>query len=178
MKYFLFVVVMGLSLAGCGEQGPGKSASTGSVSVPPAAKNRSVIKATSERPSAIPATLGSGAACQVDWVNDAPAQKAPPVTNKAKVRLVGWAADLNKGTSSQGVFIALVGPSKFYFEALSGLKRGDVVSAYKKPGLANAGWDAYADLSGVSAGAYKIQVIQVDGSSGSACDTGRSIVIN
>ena len=178
MKYFLLVIAMGLSFAGCGEQGPGKSENPGSFTVPLAAKNRSVVKATSERPSAIPAALGPGGACQVDWFNDMLAQKAAPIKEKTKVRLVGWAGNLEKGISPQEVFIMLVGPSTVYFKAFSGLKREDIFSAFKKTGLMNSGWEVYADLSEVSAGAYKVQVIQVGGPSASVCDTQRSIVIS
>jgi predicted small lipoprotein YifL len=178
MKYLLLVVAIGLSLAGCGEQGPGKSANPGSFTVPPAAKNRSVIKATSERPSTIPAALGPGGACQVDWVNDVLAQKAAPITEKTKVRFVGWAGNTEKGTSPQEVFITLVGPSTVYFKAFSGLKREDIFAAFKKRGMTNSGWEVYADLSEVAAGTYKVQVIQAEGPSASVCDTQRSIVIN
>ncbi|MFH1208656.1 MAG: hypothetical protein V1673_03775 [Candidatus Omnitrophota bacterium] len=179
MKYFLLVVTIGLSLAGCSEKEPGKAASSGSLAFPPAVKNPSFIKATSERPSVIPAVvLNVEQTCQVDWVNDVLAQKAAPITEKTKVRLIGWAGNLETGTSSREVFIKLVGPSKVYFKAFSGLKRSDVASAFKKPGLGNSGWEAYVDLSEVSAGTYKVQVIQVEGPSVSVCDPQRSIVIN
>ncbi len=179
MKHFLLVIAMGLFLAGCGEQGPGQPATPNSFEAPPVAKNRSVVKATPERPSAIPAALGSGGVCQVDWVNDVLlAKNAASIKEKTKVRLVGWAGNNEKGTSPKEVFITLVGPSAVYFKAFSGLKREDIFSAFKKPGMLNSGWEAYADLSDVSAGTYKVQVIQVEGPSASVCDTQRSIVIS
>jgi hypothetical protein len=146
---------------------------------PPASTTHSFIKATSERPSGIPAAaLETETGCQVDWINNVPAQQAASITEKTKVRLAGWAGNLKRGTSPQEIFIALEGPSKVYFRAFSGLQRPDIVSAFGKPGLVNSGWEAYVDLSGVLAGAYKAQVIQVEGPSVSVCDVQYPIVID
>ena len=177
MKSFLLLVAIGLALAGCGEKKQAPAPNASALMPSPPLKAPDFIKASTERPAAIPEKLDSTAGCQVDWVNDQLAQKPVSITDKAKVRFGGWAADTVKGTVSHEVFVALYGPAKIYFKASPGLKRLDVAAAYKKTGMENSGWEAYADLSGAAAGTYYVQVIQLEGTSGSVCDTQRTIVI-
>ncbi|MFA5167553.1 MAG: hypothetical protein WC530_03370 [Candidatus Omnitrophota bacterium] len=174
MKYLLLFVAIGLSLAGCCEKKPGEVEVAPPLSLTPP----SFIKATTECPFTILAALDPTAACSIDWVDDKTAQEATPIKEKAKVKLAGWAGNVEAGTSPQEVFVELDGPSKVYFKASPGLNRPDVAAHFKKPGLASSGWEVYADLSGVTAGTYKAQVIQVKGQSGLTCDTKRSIVVS
>lgn len=176
MNYIFLFFIMSLSFVGCSEKEPEDMAIPTSMALSslPAAN---FIKASTQRPSTIPAALDTTTGCQVDWVNNKSAKKPMTITEKARVSFVGWAGDTVKGTCPREVFIALYGPSKVYFKASLGLKRIDVSMALKKPGLENSGWEAYADLSGVAAGTYYMQVIKIENRSVSACDTQRTIVI-
>jgi hypothetical protein len=109
-------------------------------------------------------------------VNDQPAKDAS-ISDKARIKLAGWAGNVPAGTSPQQVFVDLEGPSKVYLQAAHGIKRPDVADFFKKPGLADTGWMAYADLSEMAAGAYKVRIIQVEGQSGLVCDSNESVVI-
>ena len=170
MKYPLLVAAIGLSLVGCSEKQPEKAAT------PVATPTPSFAKATTVRPAAIQSTLSLPDACRLDAVNDRPAKDAS-IPDKAKIKLVGWAANIPAGTSPQQIFVEFEGASKVYVKAVHGIKRPDVADYFKKPGLADAGWVAYADLSEAAAGAYKVQIIQVEGQSGLVCDSKNSIVI-
>lgn len=171
MKYPLLVAAIGLSLVACTEKQPEKAATSVAAPAP------SFVKASTVRPAAIQSTLSLPNVCSVDIVNDQPAKNAS-ISDKAKITLAGWAANVPAGTSPQQIFIEFEGASKVYVKATHGIKRPDVADFFKKPGLADAGWVAYADLSEVAAGAYKVRIIQVEGQAGSVCDSNNSIVIN
>jgi len=174
MKYPLLVAVIVLSLAGCSEKEPEKAATpAASPAVIPAP---SFAKATAARPAAIQSTVSLPNACALDAVNDQPAKDAP-ISDKARVKLNGWAGNVPAGTSPQQVIVEFEGASKVYVQATHGIKRPDVAAALKKPGLADTGWVAYADLSEAAAGAYKVRIIQVEGQTGLVCDSNKSIVI-
>ena len=128
------------------------------------------------RPAEIQSTQSLPDVCWLDSVNDQPAKDAP-ISDKARIKLVGWAANIAAGTSPQPIFVELEGASKIYVKALRGVKRPDVAESYRKPGLVDAGWVAYADLSDAAAGAYKVRTIQVEGQSGLVCDSKHSITI-
>ena len=164
-----------LSFAGCGERNQKEVTETSKPSSSLTAAD--FVKASTQRPAAIPAAIDTTAGCQVDWVDDKSATKAVTIRDKTKVRMVGWAGDIVRGKSSREVYIVLYGPQKVYFKALANFKRTDVFMAFKKPGLENCGWEASVDLSGVPAGTYYIKVIQIDGRFVSGCDTQRTIVL-
>ncbi len=171
MKYPLLVAAMSLSLVACSDKPPEKTAP------PVAAPAPGFVKATTVRPASIQATRSLPDACRLDSVNDQPASDVS-ISDKARVKLIGWAGNVPAGTSPQQVFVELEGPSMFYIQATRGIKRPDVADHFNKPGLADAGWVAYADLSGMAAGAYKVRIIQVEGQSGLVCDSNRSILLN
>jgi hypothetical protein len=162
MKNLLPFAAICLSLVACSEKPQERPAVPG------------VVRATSSRPDVIPSTLSKSEGCAFDAVNDRPAKDAPAV-DKAQVKLDGWAGNLTSGTSSQQTFVELDGPRKFYFKATPGVKRPDVAAFYNKPGLGEAGWTAKVDLPDASAGAYKVRIIQVEGQSGLACDSQKSV---
>ncbi len=170
MKYPLLVAAIGLSLAACSEKQPEKAATP--VATPPP----SFAKATTVRPAVIQATQSMPNACALDGVNDQPAKESS-ISEKARVKLIGWAANVPAGTSPKQIFVEFEGPSKVYVQAAHGTKRPDVADHFKKPGLADTGWVAYADLSEAAAGAYKVRIIQVEGQTGLVCDSNKSIVV-
>jgi hypothetical protein len=166
MKYALLCAAICLSVVACSEKPAEKTAAP----VP------GVVKATTARPAAIPATLSSSEACALDGVNDQPAKDAP-AADKAKLKLDGWVANVPAGTTAQQIFVELEGPSRFYFKATHGVKRPDVAAHFNKPGLGEAGWTAQVDLSEAAAGAYKVRIIQLEGQSGLVCDSKKSVAI-
>ncbi|OGA32443.1 MAG: hypothetical protein A3G80_08950 [Betaproteobacteria bacterium RIFCSPLOWO2_12_FULL_62_13b] len=170
MKYPLLVAAIGLSLVACSEKQPEKAAPQVATPAP------IYVKATTVRPAAIQSTVSLPGACAFDGVNDQPG-KDVSISDKARVKLIGWAGNVAAGTSPQQVIVELEGPSKVYAKAVHGIKRPDVAAFFNKPGLADTGWVAYADLSEMAAGAYKVRIIQVEGQSGLVCDSNNSIVI-
>lgn len=172
MKYPLLVAAIGLSLAACSEKQPEKAATPAPVASPAPI----YVKATAARPAAIQSTQSLPNSCWLDTVNDQPAKDAS-ISDKARTRLVGWAGNVSAGTSPRQVFVELEGPSKVYIQAVHGIKRPDVADNFKKPGLADTGWVAYADLSELAAGAYKVRIIQVEGQAGLVCDSTSSILL-
>ena len=174
MKYPLLVAALVLSLAGCSEKEPEKPATP--AATPNATGAPSFAKATTERPAVIQSTRSLPNACALDIVNDQLAKEVSS-SDKAKITLIGWAGNVPAGTSPKQIFVEFEGPSKVYIQAAHGNKRPDVADAFKKPGLADTGWVAYADLSEVAAGTYKVRIIQVEGQSGLVCDSNKSIAI-
>jgi len=170
MKYPLYVAAMGLSLVACSEKQPEKAA------IPVATPAPVFVKAATVRPAAIQSTLSLPNDCRLEVVNDQRPNDAS-ISDKARITLQGWAGNVPAGTSPQQIFIEFEGASKVYIQAAHGLKRPDVADFFKKPGLADTGWVAYADLSEMAAGAYKVRIIQVEGQSGLVCDSNHSIVI-
>jgi len=166
MKYPLLVAAIGLTLAACSEKQPEKAATPAPI----------YAKATTVRPAAIQSTQSLPDACSFDSVNDQPVKDAS-ILDKTKIKLIGWAGNVPAGTSPKQVFVELDGPSKAYLQATLGIKRPDVANNFKKPGLADTGWVANADLSEMAAGAYKVRIIQVDGQSALVCDSNKSIAI-
>ena len=130
------------------------------------------IKALTERPAIIPATLAWGADGCLDAVNDKPAQKLMTVVEKAKVKFKGWAGNIEKSIVPQDAFLEFEGPTHAYFKITTRLKRPDVVAYFTKPGLMESGWVAYVDLTALTSGTYKVKTIQLAANSGFSDDTG------
>ena len=170
MKYPLLLAAVGLLLAACSEKPPEKAAAPG------AAPASGFAKATTVRPAVIQSTQNLPNACALDTVNDRLAKDAS-ISDKAKVKLGGWAGNVPSGSSPKQIVVELDGPDKVYVQAVLGIKRQDVADHFKKPGLVDVGWVANADLSQVAAGAYKVRIIQVEGQTGLVCDSNKSIAI-
>jgi hypothetical protein len=171
IKQLLSVTIV-MSLVACGDSGNKQRQPSAST---PA---QTYVKVAKGRPSSLPATLDITEPCSLDAVNDQPAQDTNSIADKAKVKLQGWAGNVASGTSPQEVWIELVGENTAYVKAIRGAKRPDVASFFNKPGLADAGWEVYADLSGLAAGTYKVRIAMLDGQQGFACETKRAIQIN
>ncbi len=173
MKYQTTIIFAAISLAfaACGDFG--KQQNQPSASAPA----QTYVKATKDRPSNIPSMLTTTEPCSLDAVNDQPAQDTYLVVDKTKVKFAGWAGNVANGTSPKEVWLELVGSDSAYVKAIRGGKRPDVASSFNKPGLADAGWELYADLSVLAAGDYKAQILMVDGQQGLTCETKRAIKI-
>jgi len=174
MKHSLLVAAMGLSLVACSEKPPEKATTPTAPSAAPSAP--SFVKPTAVRPAAIQSVASVTDGCALDYMNDRPMKDAT-ITDKAKVTLLGWAGNVPAGSSPQQVFLEFEGPSKIYLKTAHSAKRPDVVDHFKKPGLADAGWAAYADFSEVTAGAYKVRIIQLQGQTSMVCESNHSIAI-
>jgi hypothetical protein len=113
-----------------------------------------------------------------DGIDDQLVKETTPIADKSKIKFEGWAANVAAGTTPEAVYIALEGPAQAYIKANIGLNRSDVATAFKKPSVTNAGWIAFADLSALAAGSYKIKVIQTAAAAGLVCEIKSVIVIN
>ena len=172
MKYLTTILsaAIALTLVGCGDADKRQSQPS-----PPA---QTLVKAAKDRPASIPATLATTEPCSLDTVNEQPAQDINAIADKAKVKLVGWAGNVAGGTSPKEVWLEFVGLNSAYVKATRGGKRPDVATHFNKPGLADSGWETYADLSGLAAGDYTIRLVMVDGQQGLTCETKRAVKIN
>lgn len=126
------------------------------------------------RPSGVSATPKSTPHCSIDTISDVIAKPSNTVADKAQVKLHGWAADPDNGVLPKEVYVEIDGPSKTYVQATLGAARSDVATHFNKPTLANAGWNAQANVTSLSGAAYALRIIQVmpDGSS-TICETTR-----
>lgn len=184
-KTFIGAVLL-LSLAACMEKpgSPDKLKTTASQNpvvnqTSPVPPQLTYLKAKTDQPTGIPAILAEvNGACALDATNDQPAQDTIQVTDKAKLKLAGWAGNVTGGSVPQDLYIELDGAKKYYFKAVPGQSRPDVASFFKKPGLTNSGWEALADVSDLSPGSYKLKTIQIEGQGGLLCDTKRMLVLN
>ena len=128
-----------------------------------------------ERPAIISATPARTEAGGFwDLLDDKSVQDVVTVIDKAKVKLSGWACNIGKGTVPQDVYLEFEGPIHAYLKITTRLKRPDVVAYFKKPGLMDSGWVAYADLTALPSGTYKVEIVQMEGKAGLFDETGRS----
>jgi hypothetical protein len=116
--------------------------------------------------------------CVIDAINDQLAQESNPIADKSKVKFEGWAANIAAGTTPEAVYIELEGPAPFYLKASTGIKRPDVATAFNKPSVTEAGWIAFADLSALAAGSYKMRMIQLTAAAGWVCETKPVLILN
>ena len=177
MKHSLIFVAIALSLAACSDQPSDKAAAqkAAPAAVPTAP---TYLKAEVARPASLPAALAPADSCVIDAINDQLAQESNTLADKSKVKFEGWAANIVAGTTPQEVYVELQGPTPAYLKANVGVKRPDVATAFNKPGVTDAGWIAFADLSALAAGSYKMRVIQVSAAAGLVCEIKPVIIIN
>jgi peptidoglycan/LPS O-acetylase OafA/YrhL len=136
------------------------------------------LKASKNHPSKISSEFVNTEICQLDLINNISAEKNNLVENKARVKLSGWAGDINTGTTPQAVWVELVGSETNYVKAIHGIKRPDVAKYYNKPNLTDAGYEAYADLSSLVPGKYDINIVMAYEKISFKCYTNRSVNIN
>jgi hypothetical protein len=135
-------------------------------------------KVIADRPIDVPQVLVQNQACALDTINDETAGLITEITDKAKLKLAGWATDPGADSSYPTVYLEIDGPVKAFVAAIRWLKRRDVAEHFNKPELVDSGWESFADFSDIPGGVYKVRVIQVNGQFGSLCDTKRSIHVD
>ena len=129
-------------------------------------------------PPALSAPSHIEGGCAIDLVDEKVATEVVTVKGGATVKIAGWAADPATGAVPPFVFVELAGKRTFYAAAARGPKRPDVAKALGLPELVDAGFDLVADLSGVPAGTYAVQIDQVS-TAGAAftCNARRKIKV-
>jgi hypothetical protein len=85
------------------------------------------------------------------------------VAADADVKLIGFAANKDKGEPLARFNIILTYGQTYAVAAESGLERPDVVDFFKKPGLLKSGFQADVSLKGIPAGEYVIMLREGDG---------------
>ncbi len=139
----------------------------------------SFVKPVSTRPSTIPATLKNSLDCSIDKINEQAVGESTKLAANAlaSVKIHGWAANVDRGTLPQEVHVEIDGPGKLYAAAILGDSRPDVGTHFKNPLLNGSGWNAFADLSTLKSGSYKLRVVTVTGGIGAVCEARRVIVL-
>lgn len=108
----------------------------------------------------------------LDLIDGKPAKKPVTVINKSRVRIFGWAANVEKGVVPQLVYLEFEGPIKAYLKITTRrVERPDVVAYFQKPCLLNSGWEIFADLTGLPSGNYNVKIIQIEGQAALLYDT-------
>lgn len=182
MKMVFFILTT-LILMACGKSGeqkiqPDAPVQRGEQKIQPDTPVQRYEKADKARPKTLPDVLASTTPCSVDAIGEKSAIEVNLVTDKTKLKLAGWAGNVAEGTSQKEVWIEFVGAETAFVKASSGLKRPDVASSLRKPGLEDSGWEVFADLSALTGGRYDINVVMYDGKNGLTCNTGRAIQLN
>ena len=145
----------------------------------PAAPAPIFIKPSMEWPIIIPTPLRpiTPGGC-LDYVDNKSAMKPVTVSDKSKVKFAGWAAYVERGIVPQSAYLEFEGPVQAYLKITIRVNRPDVAAYFDKPGLMDSGWEAYADLTALPGGDYKVKIIQIEGRSGLVYDTSRYFKIN
>lgn len=184
----LVLVSTVLLLGGCGER-PAQPA-TGAAP-PPASSNSAVSPATGPQfeaanDAATLTGLEARGTCSLENVVDlgtqAPSPGSEPNTYKvgrtATYRLIGFSTDSAAGVVPGDVLLFLHGAGQSYsIKASEGLERPDVASFFKKPALANSGYQADAGFSNVQPGAYEVFAVNAFGDTRVLCPTHQTLVV-
>jgi hypothetical protein len=173
-------------LAGCGERPastplPGAPAAQGAEQ--PAAATGPQFAAAEDGPQVM--GFPSRGTCSlenvVDMATQAPSPGSEPnsyrVARAASYRLIGFATDSEAGTVPSGLRLFLQGPQAYSIDAQGGLERADVAAFFKKPGLANAGYQADAGFANVQPGRYDVFVVNTFGGDRVLCPTHQAIIV-
>lgn len=177
MKYILITAAVALSLSACSNKSEQPAASAAASAATAPAPAVVFNKADATRPASLPAELVPASSCGFDRLNGADRGASNSISDKTRVAMNGWVADL-KATAAPGpVFVEFDGPVKLYAAAQRGLKRPDVAGAHNNPVLVDSGWEANVDLSAATPGEYKVHVIEVNGTSATTCDPASVVVI-
>lgn len=189
-KYLLAAVSLSLLLVGCGErpaqgdaQAPAAQAADGNA--PPAAPTGPQFAAADDAGAL--AGLEARGTCSLENVVDTATQTPSPgtepntykVTRSAAYRLIGFSTDSEAGTVPSGIQLMLQGGGRAYtLPAQGGLERSDVAAFFKKPGLANAGYQADAGFANVQPGTYEVFAVNTFDGARVLCPTHQSIIID
>lgn len=173
MKYILLMAVIGVSISACTERPADQAASK------PMESAIVYVKPDETKPATIPAALTATTTCSFDGLNGGAREVQNLISDKSKIRLVGWAANTAGVSVSGDVFLELDGAVKLYAKVIRGsVKRPDVAEAYKNPALVDSSWEVNLDMSGVAPGKYKIRIIGVNGQASAICDPNGFLIIS
>ena len=119
----------------------------------------------------------------VDTATQTPSPGTEPntykVTRSAAYRLIGFSTDSEAGTVPSGIQLLLQGGGRAYtLPAQGGLERSDVAAFFKKPGLANAGYQADAGFANVQPGTYEVFAVNTFEGTRVLCPTHQSVIID
>lgn len=118
--------------------------------------------------------------CAVDSINakQLPKDGSWNISKADGLRISGWAVDGSTNAAVPEVFVRLQGASQSYHAvSTSRGQRRDVSMALGVPESLNVGVELRASLEHVSAGSYKISLIQISSSAGSECHIPGSVTI-
>jgi len=144
----------------------------------PAAKSEPVASVAPpepkfERPaydaSAMDSNVAVKSACFVAAINSDPAPERFEVKAGAKVALEGWTADVDFNVPESIALIIKSSSIAYEYPATLGPDHSRAAEVLKKPQLANAGYTAELDLSGVQPGEYSVFIKQTSGGSSKYC---------
>jgi hypothetical protein len=187
-KLALAAVSLSLLLAACGERPaadggtPAQPAVAGDT---PAAASGPQFTSTSEVGTLM--ALEARATCSLENVVDLATQTPSPgsepntyrANRAASYRLIGFATDSEAGTLPSATQLMLHGAGKAYtLPAQGGLERSDVAAFFKKPTLANAGYQADAGFANVQPGTYEVFAVNTFDGKQVLCPTHQSIIID
>lgn len=174
MKSLLLTTAVVLALSACSE----KTEQAAPAAEAPAAPVAVVFtKTDSTRPASLPAELKAVDTCGFDRFNNAERGLSNAIADKTKVSMNGWSADIKATAAPGAVFLQLDGPVKLYAAAQRGLKRPDVAAVHNNPVLQDAGWEANIDMSAAVPGEYKLNILEVNGTTATTCDPHGVLVI-
>ncbi len=179
-SHAILAVAVVVALTACSEKPADQIAAPSAPAPAPAAvaSGAALVIPTDLRPAQIPATLAPTDQCAVDRVNGVPAVASLAISDRAPLTLHGWAAHVPSGSLPKMVYIELVGADTRYLQATLGSNRSDVADIFKKPSLANAGWDVLTSVAGMTPGTYTMRVIQVHAdNTGTVCDSLKALVL-
>lgn len=176
-----------LLLAGCGDSHPIPEANPGSRpadSAPDQATAGGAASAPAPSTGAftvLTAPVATSAAattsCNLDAVDGAP-PGAKPLPRGASALFAGWAAASSGSAVPSTVTIVLAGSHAKYSVAVpTGAQRPDVAKAQGKPELVTSGYQVNADLSGVPAGTYTVELHYHAAGKAWRCDTTRTLSV-
>ena len=139
------------------------------------------VKALSDKPAGVPILPQETDPCFLDRVNNQNAIGINVLSDNSKVLLSGWAGDVTNGKSPQEAWLEFDGIKQdtgfYYIKTASGTKRQDVADVFKKPGLADTGWEVFVSLSDMPGGIYEVHIMMLVEDKWLTCDTKRVIQI-
>jgi hypothetical protein len=130
---------------------------------------------------AVPAALQSPTSvegCALDRIGDAAAEPVNRVPLDHPVALTGWSADIASGSVPPVVILEFEGATRFFAPAARITKRTDVAQFFKRPELADSGYDALIAFAGLPPGTYAVKIDSVTAAGAvTSCDPRRKIEI-
>jgi hypothetical protein len=175
----LLTLVLSVGCSGKKEVKPVEAAGASAPAAPPAAANTPVSK---EVPADIKgAPFEDVGSCSIDVVNNVMLGNSSEVAVKRAdgLSVDGWAFDEKGAALSNVVVLQLVnGEERYYAQLNRHGGREDLIKAFGKSELANAGYAAAVDIATLPAGQYVIQVVQKSSGKNLVCNTNRKLNLN